>query len=154
MQRIALALAATALVALALGACNRAETAPKAEVEAKIHAQRAERTPGSYPPLGSTIAKTVEAWKKALTEEQFQVLREKGTERAFSGAYWDNKDPGLYVCAACGAPLFHSDTKFKSGTGWPSYYQPTDERRIRKVPDKSYGMNRDEVVCARCGGHL
>jgi len=93
-------------------------------------------------------------WKEKLTADQYYVLREKGTARALTGKYWDNHKKGQYNCAACGLPLFSSQTKFESGTGWPSFYQPLDKKNILVGTDKSYGMVRDEVLCARCGGHL
>jgi peptide-methionine (R)-S-oxide reductase len=93
-------------------------------------------------------------WKKTLSPEQYEVLRRKGTERAFTGIYHNSKKKGTYLCAGCGSPLFDSDTKFDSGTGWPSYYQPISEQAVASEEDKSYGMNRNEVLCARCGGHL
>ena len=93
-------------------------------------------------------------WKKTLSPEQYEVLRRKGTERAFTGKYYNSKEKGVYRCAGCGNPLFDSETKFDSGTGWPSYYQPISEQAVDTEEDKSYGMNRNEVLCARCGGHL
>jgi peptide-methionine (R)-S-oxide reductase len=100
------------------------------------------------------VSKTAEAWKAELTDQEFQVLREKGTERAFTGEFWDHKDAGTYVCAACGQELFASDTKFQSGTGWPSYFQPVNATAVGEISDRAYGMVRTEVVCSRCGGHL
>ncbi len=100
------------------------------------------------------IIKSDDEWKKELTPEQYKILREKGTERAFTGKYWNNFEYGTYVCAACGTPLFESDTKFESGCGWPSYFEPIDSSRIIYREDKSYGMIRTEVLCAKCGGHL
>lgn len=101
-----------------------------------------------------SIQKSEDEWKAELTAEQYYVLREKGTERAFTGKYWDNKKKGTYVCAACGQPLFDSETKYKSGTGWPSYYQPIQATAIEEIEDNTLGMRRVEVVCSRCGGHL
>ena len=100
------------------------------------------------------ITKTEAEWKKLLTPEQYRVLREKGTEPSFSNQYHDFKGQGTYVCAACGLPLFDSETKFDSGTGWPSYYQPLTEKSVRAKDDRSFFMVRTEAVCNRCGGHL
>jgi peptide-methionine (R)-S-oxide reductase len=93
-------------------------------------------------------------WKDRLSPEEYRVLREKGTERAFSGAYWNEKTPGVYRCRGCGTPLFASDTKFDSGTGWPSFYTPIDAANVREESDRSWFMKRTEVLCAECGGHL
>ena len=93
-------------------------------------------------------------WKNKLTELEYYVLREKGTEPAFSGTYWDNKEKGIYRCKACQLDLFSSDTKYKSGTGWPSFWKPIDTKNIAKKKDFAFGMVRTEVVCSRCGGHL
>jgi peptide-methionine (R)-S-oxide reductase len=95
-----------------------------------------------------------EEWKKKLTKEQYNVLREKGTEPAFTGKYWNHHEKGTYKCAACGAPLFSSDKKFDSGTGWPSFDQPIDDSMIQEEEDRSHGMVRTEVLCKNCGGHL
>lgn len=93
-------------------------------------------------------------WRKRLTPTQFNVLREQGTERPFTGKYWDNHEDGVYLCAACQHILFDSKTKFESGTGWPSFYEPVDGSAVAIRRDTSYGMIRDEVVCRRCAGHL
>ena len=100
------------------------------------------------------ISKPDEEWKKILTSEQFDVCRKKGTERAFTGIYWDTKDNGTYKCSCCGTKLFSSDTKFDSGTGWPSFFKPLDKENIEYVEDDSFGMKRVEVNCKNCGGHL
>ena len=98
--------------------------------------------------------KTDEEWRTALSPEQYHVCREKGTERAFTGAYWDTKDTGVYRCVACGYPLFSSQTKFDSGTGWPSFWQPLDQEAVETETDQSFGMTRTEVHCRNCGSHL
>lgn len=103
---------------------------------------------------GAIMKKTNAEWKKILTPQQYEVLREKGTERAFTGEYWDNHEKGIYYCAACHQALFDASTKFESGTGWPSFYQPIKESMVKVGTDTSLGMVRDEVVCSRCGGHL
>ena len=100
------------------------------------------------------VEKTEDEWKSELTPEQFQVLRRAGTERAFSGAYWDCHDDGIYRCAGCGAELFDASTKFESGTGWPSFTEPLVAEAIETKTDRKFGMTRTEVVCRRCGGHL
>ena len=100
------------------------------------------------------ISKSDEEWKKILTREQFDVCRKKGTERAFTGIYYDTKDEGMYKCSCCGSKLFLSDTKFDSGTGWPSFFEPVNEKNIEYVEDQSFGMTRIEVNCKNCGAHL
>jgi peptide-methionine (R)-S-oxide reductase len=105
-------------------------------------------------PMGEKIHKSDEEWRQILTPEQFQVTRKKGTERAFTGAYWNNKDAGVYQCVCCGQPLFDSATKFESGTGWPSFYQPIAEGSVEELADNSWWMRRTEVVCSRCDAHL
>lgn len=100
------------------------------------------------------IEKSNAEWKAQLTEMEYYVMRQEGTERAFTGDLWNNHDKGTFICAACGLPLFASDTKFESGTGWPSFYQPVSKEYVREISDNSLGMTRTEVECARCGGHL
>jgi peptide-methionine (R)-S-oxide reductase len=100
------------------------------------------------------IERSKEEWQKILTSEQYRVLREHGTERAFTGEYYDHHDNGVYTCAGCGEALFASETKFESGTGWPSYYAPLNDSCIEESRDSSFGMVRVEVHCAKCNGHL
>jgi len=123
-------------ITLALNAC--AQDKPKTQTKAK-----------DFP-----MKKTEEEWKKELDSEQYYVLREKGTERAFTGKYWDNHEKGKYYCAACHQELFNSDTKFESGSGWPSFYKPVKDDAVVVGKDTTFGMVRDEVVCSNCGGHL
>ena len=104
--------------------------------------------------MANKINKTEAEWRQQLTPEQYHILREKGTERAFTGEYTNTKTPGTYLCAACGQELFASDSKFDSHCGWPSYYEPLKEGAIDEHEDRSYGMSRTEVTCSRCGGHL
>jgi len=96
----------------------------------------------------------MESNNKKLTKEQYHVLYEKGTERPFSGKYWNNHEKGIYKCAGCGAPLFSSEAKFNSGTGWPSFYEPIEYENVREESDFSLGMKRTEILCNKCGGHL
>jgi peptide-methionine (R)-S-oxide reductase len=112
-------------------------------------AEKESKQGGKFP-----VVKPEDTWKKQLTPEQYHILREKGTERAFTGKYWDNHEKGTYYCAACHQELFTSETKYNSGCGWPSFYKPTEEGRVKVVKDTSHGMVRDEVVCSNCGGHL
>ncbi|RPI69462.1 MAG: peptide-methionine (R)-S-oxide reductase [Ignavibacteriae bacterium] len=100
------------------------------------------------------VNKTEEEWRKQLSPFEYQVLREKGTERAFTGEYWDHHEDGTYTCKGCGAPLFSSNEKFDSGCGWPSYYDAIDSGAIVTKPDNTLGMMRTEIMCAKCGGHL
>ncbi len=100
------------------------------------------------------VEKSLDEWRAALTKEQFKVTRKKGTERAFTGEYWDAKAPGIYECVCCGKPLFDAATKYDSGTGWPSFYQPVDQDAISEKEDRSLFMRRTEVVCSDCDAHL
>ena len=104
--------------------------------------------------MGEKIVKTDEEWKKHLTPVQFKVARKKGTERAFSGEYWDNHEKGIYRCVCCGAELFASETKFESGTGWPSFWAPLKPENVATSADRGLMMTRTEVLCARCDAHL
>ena len=104
--------------------------------------------------MSDKVEKSDAQWREQLTPEQYHVCREKGTERAFSGKYWDCKDDGVYRCGCCGNELFDASTKFDSGTGWPSFWQPLAPDRVRVESDASAGMRRTEVLCARCDAHL
>jgi peptide-methionine (R)-S-oxide reductase len=101
-----------------------------------------------------TVIKTDADWRKQLTAEQFTVTRQKGTERAYSGAYWDSHQTGVYKCVCCAQELFSSATKFESGTGWPSFWQPIKKNNVEELTDNTHGMVRTEVNCSRCGAHL
>ncbi|MCO6488291.1 MAG: peptide-methionine (R)-S-oxide reductase MsrB [Phaeodactylibacter sp.] len=144
--------AACLLIAmLGLWACNQAQDNT---TQTEQHEDISGRTFLSL--KGDTLApvqKSEEEWKAELEDQAFHVLREAGTERAFTGKYWDNKKEGVYTCAGCGLPLFSSKTKFKSGTGWPSFWDPIRPEHVLLETDSSYGMSRTEVLCARCGGH-
>src|SRR5690242_15202858 len=100
------------------------------------------------------VNKSAAEWKKQLTPDQYYVTREKGTERAFTGEYWNTKTPGTYECVCCGAPLFGSDAKFEAHCGWPSFYAPLDKKDIAEETDNTLGMTRTEVMCEHCGAHL
>ena len=104
--------------------------------------------------MSDKIAKTDEEWRQQLTPEQFQICRGKGTEIAFAGRYWDCKEDGTYRCVCCGNELFSADTKFDSGTGWPSFWEPRSEDAVSTETDDAYGMRRVEVLCNRCDAHL
>ena len=104
--------------------------------------------------MSPDVSRSEAEWKEMLSPEQYRVLREKGTEPPFTGEYVHAKDDGTYTCAACGTELFASGTKFESGTGWPSFTEPANAENVRLLPDRSHGMVRTEVVCARCGSHL
>lgn len=104
--------------------------------------------------MAEKIEKTGQEWRQQLNDQEYQVTRCGGTEPAFTGEYWNNHDPGMYRCRCCGEPLFNSDTKYDSGTGWPSFYQPVDEKKVERIEDVSHGMLRTEVRCSKCGAHL
>jgi peptide-methionine (R)-S-oxide reductase len=104
--------------------------------------------------MADRVIKSDEEWRKQLTPEQYQVTRKAGTEPAFTGKYWNSKENGTYVCACCGEPLFRSETKYESGTGWPSFYQPVDPEKVSEQTDRSHGMVRVEARCAKCDAHL
>ena len=104
--------------------------------------------------MGERVEKSDEAWRKQLGDEVFKICRRQGTEPAFTGKYWDCKAPGTYHCTCCDAPLFSAESKFDSGTGWPSFFRPADESALREVDDRSHGMQRVEIRCQRCDAHL
>ena len=104
--------------------------------------------------MSDKIQKSEEEWAKQLSPEQFRIARKHGTERAFTGQYWDEKSPGMYRCVCCGEPLFDSKTKYESGTGWPSFYEPISPEKVEAEEDRTLGMRRVEVHCAKCGCHL
>jgi peptide-methionine (R)-S-oxide reductase len=146
--------AVAALIAiLAVAACGRRSAGAEATASVTMKAGAMKTDVKAKDEVGSVVKSDAE-WQKVLTPEQYRVLRKKGTEIAFTGKYWNNHAKGIYRCAACGLPLFSSDTKFESGTGWPSFWAPIAESHVRKATDASFGMQRDEVQCARCGGHL
>jgi peptide-methionine (R)-S-oxide reductase len=105
-------------------------------------------------PMSNKVEKSKEEWKKVLSPEQFNILREKGTEMPYSGKYYLHSEKGIYVCAACGNELFKSDTKFNAGCGWPSFSDVIDSSKVVYTQDKTLGMDRTEITCAKCGGHL
>jgi peptide-methionine (R)-S-oxide reductase len=144
-------LTVVALVALVI-ACRPGVAAD--EAAPGTSAPTVDPRPEGVPELGTKSKLTDAQWKQLLTSQQYNVLRKEGTERAFTGVHWDKKAAGVYTCAACGAPLFRSDDKFESGTGWPSYSRPIDEGRVGTTVDKSLFMSRTEVHCDHCGGHL
>lgn len=134
------------LAVMLFASCNQAQSAREGHSDKKFYVTIE----------GDTIQrvmKTQAEWKEQLSDFEYYVLRQAGTERAFTGEYWDNKKEGKYVCRGCGFELFSSDTKFKSGSGWPSFYQPINEHCIEEIRDNTLGLVRTEVVCARCGGH-
>jgi peptide-methionine (R)-S-oxide reductase len=143
------------LLAAALPAgCVKPEEPPPVPTAAEGSPAMATPPKEPAPAAADDMPKSDDEWKKKLTPEQYRVLREKGTERAFTGEYWDTKTKGTYRCAGCGTVLFESDTKFDSGCGWPSFYKAADGRAITENKDSTHGMVRTEVVCSKCQGHL
>lgn len=148
-------LLSAALASLGLAACRRAgglleggleRVGVPCEATSEVYLMNPNRT--------DKIDKSEAEWREELTPEQYRVARQGGTEPAFRNEYWDNHEEGTYRCVACGLPLFHSDTKYESGTGWPSFWQPVDEDVVATKQDRSLGMVRTEVLCARCDSHL
>ena len=140
--------------AAALVACAPASSQDHPEPEQDLPPVPAHVDLDAPPESGDRVQKTDEEWAELLTTDQYRVLRDSGTERAFSGAFWDHHDEGVYHCAGCGAPLYASDDKFESGTGWPSYTRAVEEGRVETREDRGFGTIRTEMHCASCGGHL
>ena len=156
MKHLYLFLVLLLLTGTTAGGCSssgpaNSDTTPRASSPSSIRVYSAEK--GGYV-MSETVIKTKEEWKKQLTPEQFHILREKGTERAFSGKYSDFHEHGIYRCAACGLDLFRSEDKYDSGTGWPSFTRPIAPENISTEPDNSFFTRRTEVLCRRCSGHL
>lgn len=160
------ALLAPAFFAAALAGCHPGPSAEDVNKEATANRSSTNQTTmiqvrflddkGLPGPLTSTprVVKTDAEWRKQLTADQYAITRGKGTEAAFCGAFYDQHKPGVYECVCCGLPLFTSEAKFDSGTGWPSFFQPVAKENILEEPDHSGGMDRTEILCARCGAHL
>jgi methionine-R-sulfoxide reductase len=146
----AAALAALAVVVAQTGKPKPMNTLPKTVTVRLLKEDGTLADPAPVP----TVVKTDAEWKAQLTDEQYRVTRAQGTERAFCGVFHDNHKDGIYLCVGCGLPLFKSDAKFDSGTGWPSFFQPIAKENLAEEVDSSYGMVRTEVHCARCGAHL
>ena len=146
--------------AMAFSACGPADAADKAAVVAgsqegkPVKVQVYNKSGQLVPVETQKVVKSDLEWKKLLTPEQYEIARGKGTERAFCGNLLDNKKDGVYACVCCGLPLFASDAKFESGTGWPSFFQPVAKENVTEHVDRSHGMVRKEILCARCDGHL
>ena len=133
------------LLSVVLGGCSP---------DAPTTSSRTSKASGTPKMSSDQVAKTEDEWRAKLTPEQYRILRDKGTERAFTGAYWKTKTPGVYLCAACGQELYSSEGKFDSGTGWPSFWQAINDQALMTEPDRSLDMDRTELMCSRCGSHL
>ena len=142
------------IVASAFFGCNTRNVNAQSRTNSVETREMKDSTANANKPAAGKVVKTDEEWKKILTPEQYRILRKRGTEYAFTGEYWNNHKAGTYVCAACGQPLFGSQTKFESGTGWPSFWAPIDRADVITEDDNSLLMHRTEVLCSRCGGHL
>lgn len=139
---------------ISVAAKSTEPTALKPQAKAITTTSSKTQTKGVKQGMTDKVVKSEEEWKKELTPKQFEVARKKGTERAFSGEFWNNHDAGTYKCVCCGAELFSSDHKFDSGCGWPSFFAPSKSEHITNVEDKSHGMRRVEVICNKCDAHL
>jgi peptide-methionine (R)-S-oxide reductase len=157
------------LLVLLIAACTEASPTPRGAPDppaspagpaspgapvAQTPPSQGETAMPAQPAKSDKVVRSEEEWRKILTPEQYRVMREKGTERAFTGRYWDTQTPGVYKCAACGEPLFSSDAKFDSGCGWPSFFQPLPGVKLVESRDNSLGMVRTEITCAKCGAHM
>ncbi|HMJ64787.1 MAG TPA: peptide-methionine (R)-S-oxide reductase MsrB [Candidatus Binatia bacterium] len=142
-----------ALALLGLGVVTVGCKRPQAVLAADVKSPPAEIKTNATA-MTNKVVKTDEEWKKQLTPEQYRITRKKGTERAFTGPNWNNHDKGVYKCVCCGQELFSSDHKFDSGTGWPSYWQPSDPKMVKTESDNTFFMKRTEALCSRCDAHL
>lgn len=143
-----------AVAAVFAGCADLPPQAAVSQLERSHQSQEKSTMSESTQKSKESLPKTDEEWKRILTPEQFHVTRQKGTERAFTGKYWDAKTPGLYRCVCCGEPLFSSETKYESGTGWPSFWKPLDADAVKTEEDRSWFTSRTEVLCRRCNAHL
>jgi peptide-methionine (R)-S-oxide reductase len=153
MLKIFLGVLSSVAVIVLLLSCSQNPKVAKSDIEIKKAEARIASVNAETGDTLKKVVKTKAEWKAQLEQEEYYVLREAGTERPFTGDLWDNKKEGIYTCAACELPLFDSSTKYKSGTGWPSFYQPINETNVGRDTDKNLGYTRNEVHCARCGGH-
>lgn len=144
----------TLVLLLAAAGCRDAEAVGSAGHDTNPGIAAADSLKKARKKMENKIEKSQAEWQTCLTPEQYRVMREKGTEMAFTGKYYKTKDPGVYVCAACGQALFTSDTKYDSGSGWPSFWAPADEKVVETDVDRTLGMDRTEVLCSKCGAHL
>lgn len=142
------------LISFSFMACMQANKGKKDGAKTEANLEVAQSGLSLNDTILKKVVKSEEQWKKELTPNQYNILREKGTERPFQNAYHDNHKKGNYFCAGCKLPVFSSKAKFESGTGWPSFFDVLNKNRVKEVVDKSLGMVRGEIVCARCGGHL
>lgn len=151
---LCLALAAAATLMSGCARSQAKDPASQTTQKAPSAVKASPKIKPNAPPVGQTISLPDDEWRKKLNDIEYRVLRKQGTERAFSGDLWNHKGDGVYTCAGCGAPLFDSQTKFKSGTGWPSFFTPIQDGRVSEHKDHTHGMTRVEVRCSRCNGHL